>query len=253
MNAQNSGTRDKLGTLGQLIEKNVNQLRKRLLSTEHVHFLHVGKTGGTALVHAFRNFPPTGNRIFTLHGHITTLTDIPVGEKVVFVLRNPPSRFVSGFNSRLREGKHRYNAPWTDDERIAFERFPCPNGLAEAIRSEVPQERAAAEHAMNTIIHVSDRYSKWFGSLEYLMDRQADIKFIGFQETLSDDFEKLKTVLGIPNNATLPSDEISAHKTPEGLRKKLSAKAEENLRHWYAEDFEYLRYAHSLMEAKSGT
>src|SRR6056297_1213665 len=95
-----------------------------------VHFLHIRKAGGTAIKEALKDIAVKQNVI--LHPHKTRLKDIPEGEKVFFFLRNPVSRFVSGFNSRLREGKPRYNSPWNEGEKVAFSRFPTANDLAEA-------------------------------------------------------------------------------------------------------------------------
>ena len=50
------------------------------------HFLHVGKTGGTAVKEALRNHLDSGRYTIKLHRHKTTLADVPKGEKVFFFL-----------------------------------------------------------------------------------------------------------------------------------------------------------------------
>ena len=73
-------------------------------ATEHepIHLFHIGKTAGTALKQALLDHPSPTYSVL-LHGHGVTLADVPAGEKFMFVIRDPLSRFVSGFNGRLRE------------------------------------------------------------------------------------------------------------------------------------------------------
>lgn len=75
-----------------------------------LHFVHVGKTGGTAIKQALlshrlayrheRNAHklPAGpyGRIH-LHKHRFRLGDVPPGDFVFFCVRDPIARFVSGF------------------------------------------------------------------------------------------------------------------------------------------------------------
>jgi hypothetical protein len=94
---------------------------------------------------------------------------------------------------------------------------------------------------MQTIAHVRDHYSRWFGSESYFLSRLSDIYFIGFQETLDADFQRLKTTLGLPNTLELPDDDVQAHRSPSGLDHRIDPEAEENLRRWYAEDFKFVQ------------
>ena len=205
-----------------------------------VHLLHIGKTGGTAVKHALKSYPVTTAYLIRRHGHRTGLRQIPHGQGVIFFLRDPQTRFVSAFYSRLREGRPRYNNPWGADEKIIFERFPTPNRLALGLSSENDEERGLAEKAMGSIAHLRDSYFHWFDSEEYFMSRLADIFFIGFQETLNDDFEQLKSKLGLPDTLALPDDDILAHRSPSDLDRTLETKAVQNLRRWYATDRKFV-------------
>src|SRR5438477_10058390 len=112
-----------------------------------VHFLRVGKTGGTALTQVLLDYRDAANCEIVFHGHEATMADVPVGEHALFVLRDPVSRFVSAFNGRLREDRPRYHYPWNEGERRAFARFEQPEELASALSSSDRAERSAAEHA----------------------------------------------------------------------------------------------------------
>src|SRR5919108_4446855 len=110
-----------------------------------VHFLHIGKTGGTAIKHILKRHSVTRGYVIRRHGHRTTLREVSAGEKVIFFVRDPLSRFISGFYSRLRQGQPRYFNPWTPEERMAFERFDTPNRLAVGLFSENEEKRRGAQ------------------------------------------------------------------------------------------------------------
>jgi hypothetical protein len=214
----------------------------RVTGKQFVHFLHVSKAGGSAVKDAIegRLRTPT-SRIF-LHPHRTTLMDVPRGEKVFFFLRDPVTRFVSGFHSRLRQGRPRYDTPWTPDEAAAFARFATPDALATALSAPDPEVRQAAEGAMRVIGHVRSSYWQWLGDEATLTDRLDDILFVGRQESLARDFEALRGLLGLPAGVRLPE----AHRTPEGFDRGLSPEAVENLRAWYVADYRLLELCAGL-------
>jgi hypothetical protein len=147
---------------------------------------------------------------------------------------------VSGFYSRQRQGQPRIFIPWSDEEKLAFERFATPNDLAMAITSTDAVERDRAAEAMRSIGHVKTSYWDWFQDEEYLRSRLADIFFIGFQERLDEDFEIVRAKLGLPEDLKLPHDEVRAHRNPTGLDKTLSDEAIGNLNEWYKRDFEFI-------------
>ena len=204
-----------------------------------LHFLHIGKTGGTAVKAALQPHAEAGRFFIHLHEHETFLKDVPPGERAIFFLRDPITRFVSGFNSRLRQGKPRYSVPWTPAEKIIFWRFATPNALALALSSANAEERAAAENAMRGIRHVREHFAQWFGGEQDFLARRGDIVFIGFQESLTAAFEKLKMKLGLPASVALPTGDVAAHKTPEHFDQKLEPQAVENLKRWYADDIRF--------------
>jgi Sulfotransferase family len=219
------------------LRSSLQQKFHRARGRQVLHFLHVGKTGGTAIKHALKAYRVTSGHVLVLHGHRFTLGEVPNGDKFFFCLRSPASRFVSGFYSRQRQGRPRYFVPWTPDEKIAFAEFQTPDSLALALSSADDGERRRAETAMRSIAHVKSGYAQWLGGEGYLLSRLPDVFFIGFQESLAEDFEALKLKLGLTANVKLPSDDVTAHRNPEHLDKRLSDHALENLKRWYADDF----------------
>lgn len=214
---------------------------------ERIHFLHVGKTGGTALKEALTQFPSMFE--VELHQHDFTLAQVPAGEQYFFFLRHPVSRFVSGFNSRLRKGRPRYGVEWSVGEAEAFGRFPTPDALALALFSASSGERQAAWDAMAAIQHVRNSVFDWFGDEVAFEARLDDLLFVGSQPCLNSDFRHLKSILKLPADAALPDDAVVTHRSLPSQANELSERAVGNLRSWYARDVAFYEMA-MLLRAK---
>ena len=240
--------------------------KTNLSGKEVFHFLHIGKTGGTAVRYALvrdmilledggRNNRgtsmvslPNTPYILKLHTHSITLKNIPEGEKVIFFLRDPIARFVSSFYSRKRKGMPRYFFEWHPEEKAAFQKFETANELACSIMSENRKTSDAAVKAMQSVFHVNTSFWDWFENKEYFLSRIPGIFFIGFQESLNHDFEKLKMKLGLPDAIRLPTDNVEAHRGKYSDSEKfLEEKAIRNLEKWYARDYEFIKLCREII------
>jgi len=241
---------DKWFKSGSLIEKSIfckekswiKQIANKFTGKQIVHILHIGKTGGSAVKEALKPYLFAGKFKIESHDHGFRLKDVPKGEKVVFFLRDPIKRFISGFYSRKRKGQPRYNFPWSSGEKKAFVHFKTPNALAVALSSENKQLKESAVMAMKNITHVNTSYWDWFDSDTYFLSRFSDILFIGFQESLRDDFNMLKRILDLPKNLKLSNDDVVAHRNPGYLDTHLDAEAMKNLITWYQNDYEFFKF-----------
>ena len=209
-----------------------------------VHLLHIRKTAGTALKHALEPFAAEGTVAFALRlcGHPVRLEHVPPGDRVAFTLRDPVDRFVSGFLSRLRQGRPRHDYPWTPTEAEAFARFPTPEALALAVEADDPDRRAAALRAMRRIGHVNSRQWDWFGDRAALRARLDAVIWVGRRERLDRDFPRLCAALGLPEGLALPDDPVAAHRNPEGPEAVISEAAAAILTRWYRRDFGLLEF-----------
>lgn len=222
-----------------------------------IHYLHIGKSGGTALKYAIRQVgmaaiegtdaefdkqAPWESPLGTvrLRPHRTTLTDIPHGDHAFFSVRDPATRFVSSFYSRLRKGMPRHHMEWSQGEAQAFEWFPTPQELALALSKRRGKRRAQAEFAMTTIMHIKRTLTSWLGTADELRRDLPKVAYIARQETLSEDWERIKVLLGLPSDAQLPSDPVQSHRTTGDIDRDLSPKMLDALRDWYAEDYAVL-------------
>lgn len=217
-----------------------------------VHFLHIAKTGGTAIKAALEpsrllGRVKTPTHTLFLRDHTIHLEHIPRGQKVIFGVRDPLKRFVSGFYSRLRGGKKGRN---TKDpaERAVFTEFKTPRDLARDLYSPDDQKREAAQRAINIILHTRVRLADWLGSPAELERRKRDILYVYQQETLDADFTEMKRLLSLPM-AQLPIDDVTAHRLKGDWDTSLDELAIENLRRWYASDYEIIAACMKLFTA----
>lgn len=202
------------------------------------HFLHVGKTGGTAIKVALRQVADETRFAVRLHRHAMRMTDLPE-EPFFFAVRDPVARFVSGFGSRSRQGAPAHNSPWRPEEAVAFGRFASAEELALTLRHPAPARYDEAIEAMYAIEHVNQSYWYWFVDAEHLLAAAPRILWIGRQEHLDEDLPDLAEVLGL-SELSLPDTPELAHRAPPGAPSTLSEEAEANIRAWYARDYEFL-------------
>lgn len=213
-----------------------DRLLARLRHKEIVHVLHIPKTGGKALKHALQ--AATSDRyLIRFWGHSFRLEDAPLGDKVVFFVRDPVSRFLSAYRFRFHEGHPGHPEEWTWQERQLFKDFPTANALAEALF-----ERDAAE-AIADLNHFSPLH-RWLGRPQDLGLRSADILFVGRQEVFEQDFHALCGTLGVTGD--LPTSDEQSNRSPRSSDDYLSPAAIANLKRWYLRDYELLDQLHSL-------
>ncbi|MEY3896530.1 MAG: hypothetical protein RLZZ214_2050 [Verrucomicrobiota bacterium] len=235
--------------------RKIKLLKKRVVASlsgrRNVHFLHVRKAGGTALKHVLGPHQVTPTCMLYLHQHRISLKHVPRGHQVMFVTRDPVARYVSGFDSRLRQGAPSRHAPWRGDEEWAFSQFPDPNSLALALDPAHPAHQNALR-AMHGITHIRYGYWDWFGDEAALEARREDILFIGRLETFNADFEELKKPLGLPENLTLPSDPKRANRNQSSDTPALEPEAVKWIRHWYRRDYDFLDFCAQWRDEQQG-
>ena len=204
------------------------------------NFLHIPKTGGSAIKTAIGRRLDSKKYKIHLRGHSCRLKDIPEGDKFFFFLRDPAQRFVSAFNHK-KSGKKLWKHTKFLEETAALEHFQTANHLAESLSSDCEVTKQAAVEAMNCIEHVNTFYLDWFHSQEYFLSRLSDVLYIGFQESLDQDFLMLKQILRLPDETYLPPrNSTEANKNSDALSANLTQRAKENLKVWYADDYDFL-------------
>ena len=201
-----------------------------------IHVLHIRKCAGTTLRSVFENAsgPPT----IVFHEHAVTLRDIPVGQQVIYSIRNIDARFVSGFLCRQRMGKPMYDFPHVGEERWAFSRFQNPEALASAIGQQ--GLKGDVGRAMRGITHLRYDLRYWLHTQDYLKKRRPDIIGVLRQESLTDDLVELRArmpnLIGLPESATKDAgslEHVFLHRNPH-QHAPLAMPLSNNVRAWYA-------------------
>ncbi|MGC1305670.1 MAG: sulfotransferase family 2 domain-containing protein [Phormidesmis sp.] len=216
----------------------------RLAGGQIVNFLHIPKAGGSAVKNALRDHTELKRYKIHLRGHSCRLNDIPVGDKFFFFLRSPEKRFVSAFNGKQVD-PNRWRHTKYAEETAALERFTTANQLAESLSSTDAEVRQAAEQAMLCIEHVNTFYTDWFISKDYFLSRLPDALYIGFQESLAEDFKNIKQILGLAASVSLPAlnspkSNARANKSLQPPDTTLTEQAMANLAQWYANDYDFI-------------
>lgn len=223
----------------------VQSLQARARHQRVAHFLHPGKTAGTAMKQALRDATSSATYRVQLHTHGVRMVDLPRGDKFFFVVRDPVDRFVSGFNSRQRQGRPRYVRPWSDAEARAFGRFSTPQELGDALAGDAASQAAAVD-ALESIEHVRTSYWYWFADPDAFRRRWDDVLFIGFQETLDQGLPVLAERMGV-DDLVLPTDDVDAHRTT-ATSEPLTAAARAALSDWYAADYEFVALCRQFVD-----
>lgn len=213
-----------------------------------LHFIHISKTGGSAIKQAIRSADvsetPFGR--LHLHPHPYKLEEVPEDHPVFFCVRDPVSRFMSSFYSRKRKGRPKYFRDWNEVERAAFEIFETPQALGTALASSDPQVRGRAETALNGMRQVKRGLRRWLNSPTFLRRRRDQIVYIARQETLTDEWDQMKEVLGLPTALQLPSGREEAHRGDEDEDRRLDPIARKALTKWYGHDYLVISYCDKL-------
>lgn len=169
-------------------------------------FLHIPKTGGTS----FRDFlAKADDRISTrpiLFFHSWSLPLIHSylpDVKVSFIIRDPLERLISGFQSRLRCGRPRYNQPWRTNEAVAFSIFPTVRDLLDRLLLKDDYSLSATSFAIKHILAIAWNYESYFHSVEEIKRYRENIHVVGQIDSMDAFLEKIcSTTVRASDHAT---------------------------------------------------
>lgn len=201
--------------------------------------LHIGKTGGSFLKSALHD-KQKKDRAIEVCGHgdtlISTARKFGRDRKLAFVFREPAARFVSGFNSRMRQGRPTYNISWSNAEATAFSFFEHPNDLAEALDDANERMRSAAHFAFNNIFHLKHGYRHFLHSTEALKYEHKSQNIVVCCETHKIDKNLTKIIAALEVGQTLSRS--VRHEKPMNQDASLSDRGLANIKQYLRRDFE---------------
>ena len=226
------------------IEQKIKEYRKEKmrLKEKKIRFIHIGKTGGS-FAWFILNKIDTENKLI-LNGHANTLNN--ENYKYIFFIRDPVTRYISSFISRLRKGKPLYNVEWTHEEKIAYTNFKTPNELAESL-SPTNSHYKEALHAMHSVFHLKHDISYYLKDVETIKKYKDKIIYIGKQETINEDINSIVKLLGY--DYTITDEDMTTkfiHKTPDNYKDItwLSELGRQNVINYYKKDYEIITRRH---------
>lgn len=225
-----------LGTeKSELVSSVIGKKRKEVL-----HYLNVSKTAN-CLVKELVAHGESEKYDIKLHPDTVHLRDIPQGEKVFFLYKNPIERFARSFIVRKNKGAPMYVGKWNVYEYEIFKKYDSPEQLALLISSNSVIEMLAACRDMGRIFHVNRHMTDWFENVDYLEQRRGDIYFVENTEDIDKLLSNLQKKLGI-----VAKPELFEYEMMPFLKlnhaDRLSSIAKTNIRRWYEADMAIFRW-----------
>ena len=212
-----------------------------------IHFLHIGKNAGNQIKLIIKQINAQCHNVhIRRHGHRVSLRDIAEDDAYFFSIRNPVTRFRSGFYSRKRKGLPRKLIDWNRHEAKAFSDFEHANELAEALFSG-GVAGANAFGAMKSISHVSMNQVDWFSRVGNMLEIRPPLCIIR-QEKFESDILALKVGIDFEGEFRIEKDPVKSHINDYSDLPEFSQKALSNLARWYVQDFELYKACEEWIE-----
>lgn len=228
------------------IELSLRRVRRTTPRTRVVYFLHIGKAAGSQVKQMMAQVNAQ-RRDIRLQGltHDVVLRDLPEPADYFFSVRDPVSRFRSGFYSRKRRGRPLNDIAWTDYEATAFANFEHASDLAEALfAAGEPGMKATA--AMKSIRHTAQDQIDWFALTGDIFTVRPPV-WVLRQKHFDADFAVLLGRLGIDFAPEARRDATGAHANDYSGIPPITERGIENLRRWYAQDLAFYEAVETWM------
>lgn len=164
-------------------------------------FLHIPKTGGSGVSKFGQELVARGYEFPCQFGHnwkVEKIREHFPEMRLCFILREPLSRMISGFNSRMRQGRPTYKSPWSPAEAAAFAMLPSHRHLLDAMLSDDEYQQSVLSHAMRVVRHLRWNYPFYFKDLPTLKSHAAHFELIGDISSSFDFIERITVLSGAP-------------------------------------------------------
>jgi len=210
-------------------------------------FFHLGKTGGGSV----RQLLGPIRSQWVSVGHRGTLDEIQQqwpDLPMVFFVRDPLTRFVSGFNNFRRAVVHKSTGKLPSDHQlVAYSLFATANDLAEGLVSHDEHTRSSAHWAIGRLGFLSNHLTANLGSPAIVDQHRPQIALIGLFERFDISIEAMRVALHLPASLQLPAEPSLAHRGLSHLPNQLSPMGRAAVTQWYRADialYEHCRHIH---------
>lgn len=232
-------------------ELSVRRLHRSTPQRREVYFLHIGKAAGSQVKQMMAQVNAESVDIrFRALTHDVVLADLPEPSDYFFSIRNPVTRFRSGFYSRKRFGRPLNDIPWTPHEATAFGNFEHATELADALFAPGETGLKAAA-AMKSIRHTAQDQIDWFALAGDIFTVRPPV-WVLRQEHLEADMKILFDRLGLEFTPKPRSDAKGSHANDYSDVPELSETGIANLKLWYAQDFAFYDAVETWMASQTG-
>lgn len=214
---------------------NVRNLSLSFFFRKRIHFIHIGRTGGSVLRDALLKINLTQKKyFFCVYGHDFQAFNLKKKDKYIIIFRDPLKRFVSSFYSRKFKNISSYTkTKLPKEEENILNTFQHANDLAESLCSNDENVKKKAIQAISTLKNVKDKYIHYI-NLKFM--KKHPPLFIFKTESLEDDFSKFIKFLDIKTDISLSKDKNIMKKNDYKNIPNLSNLSVSNLTKWYKDD-----------------
>jgi hypothetical protein len=219
--------------------------------------LHIGKTAGASISDLAEAAVEAGHTPPMIFGHDWTLRAI-VDEfprtRVAFVLRDPLLRIISGFQSRLRQGRPRNQNMWKVEEAVSFAFFSDAHEFLCGLIGSDERLKSAALFAQRSVRHVRRGYVHHFESVAVLKRYQGRIYFLCDVDGVSAGVFEMFEPAGVPRDF-VSETYLATHRaggSTEHIHGRLSNEQLAKLRSHFAAEYEIYDYLRELLPRFSG-
>lgn len=213
---------------------------------KYVHYLHIGRNAGTTIKEFNSRVSELTPIKIMSHEHKISLSDIPPKADYFFSIRDPIERFYSAFYWRRRRRDEAALSDvdsYSDQERKAFTRFREANDLAENLFAD-GEVGLNAFAAMQEIKHIMRPQHSWFPTVEEVFVRRPPLAIVRLKK-MREDLNFLAAKFQLDLDAIWREREVQHHQNNYADKPPLSPRAIENLKRWYATDFQFYEMANS--------
>lgn len=177
-------------------------------------YIHIGRTAGTAFRLSISSNPTLSQKV-NYNKHNITLPDLSPKSKIIFCVRDPVDRFVSGFYQRKNKLKRHISenqvSSWCKKEVAALDSYQDINHLLKELFSTDKIIRKNCLKKITNIMHIGryGSYWYWFKENDFITLNKSRFYSVLLHEKFEESMMRLIKKLGVDSLDIVKSRSIS--------------------------------------------